>query len=62
MTKAIGLTFTAELQAAGLLGLPFAWGEDGEIVFGPAMTAEQIEAVRAVYAVHDPAAQLPEVT
>jgi len=52
--KAIGPTFSVELDAARLLGLPFAWGDDGDINFGPAMTPEQIDAVNAVYAAHDP--------
>lgn len=54
--KNIGPTFSAELSAAGLLGLPFAWAADGALTFGDAMTAEQIAAVEAVYAAHDPSA------
>lgn len=54
--KNIGPTFSAELSAAGLLGLPFAWASDGALTFGDTMTAEQIAAVEAVYLAHDPAA------
>lgn len=57
--KAIGKTFSAELSAAGLLGLPFAWGEDGDITFNAAMTQPQIDAVLAVYEAHDPQATPP---
>jgi len=52
--KAIGPGFAEELQAAGLLGLPFSWGSDGDIQFGSTMTIAQIDAVNAVYAAHDP--------
>lgn len=38
------------LKAAGLLGLPFAWGTDGSVEFGEGMTTEQIAAVEAVFA------------
>ncbi|MDR9839469.1 hypothetical protein [Herbaspirillum huttiense] len=54
MTKRIGTTFTAELESAGLLGLPFAWGEDGAFQFDERMTPEQIAQVKAVYTAHDP--------
>jgi hypothetical protein len=55
MTKAIGPNFRAELLAAGLTGLPFAWGDDGTLTFDSRMTDAQIAAVRAVYDAHDPA-------
>lgn len=54
MKKTIGATFSQELETAGLSGLPFAWGEDGEISFGEEMTNEQKAAVMAVYERHDP--------
>lgn len=54
--KAIGPTFGDEVHAAGLDGLPFAWGANGAITFGAAMTDKQKAAVLAVYAAHDPAA------
>ena len=55
--KAIGPTFFAELKTAGLTGLPFSWGADGTLHFDPSMTADQIAAVNAVYAAHDPSKQ-----
>jgi hypothetical protein len=54
MTKAIGPTFRAELAAAGLTGLPFAWGDDGSLTFDARMTPDQVAAVQAIYAAHDP--------
>lgn len=53
--KQIGPSFASELAAAGLVGLPFSWGADGSINFSPTMTAQQIAAVQAVYAAHNPA-------
>lgn len=58
--KRIGPSFPSELEAAGLLGLPFAWGEDGVFNFDPAMTEEHIDEVLAVYEAHDPSAPAPE--
>jgi hypothetical protein len=54
MAKPIGPSFYSELEAAGLVGLPFSWGADGDIQFDARMTAEQIDAVLAVYEAHDP--------
>ena len=54
MTKPIGPTFGAELDAAGLLGLPFSWGDDGSFQFDASLTAKQVRAVQAVYDAHDP--------
>lgn len=63
MTKSpIGPNFANEIAAAGLSGLPFAWGDDGEIHFDAAMTPEQIEGVNAVYAAHDPKKTDPHQT
>lgn len=59
--KAIGPTFAAELETAGLMGLPFSWDDAGDIVFGAAMTPEQTAAVAAVYAAHNPDA-IPALT
>lgn len=56
--KPIGSAFPSEIEAAGLAGLPFSWGPDGVIEFGPAMTSQQRAAVLAVVAVHD-AARVP---
>lgn len=52
--KAIGPTFSAELEAAGVLTLPFSWNADGDINFSPSMTNDQIAAVQSVYETHDP--------
>jgi hypothetical protein len=67
--KEIGPTFGDELQAAGLTGLPFSWHPDGSpmpgvnppspFLFDQRMTPEQIAAVEAVYAAHDPAKPPP---
>lgn len=55
MVKINTTKFTTELEAAGLLGLPFSWGEDGTFQFDTIrMTPEQIAAVQAVYAAHNP--------
>lgn len=54
MSKAIGPSFSSELRSAGLFGLHFAWEADGAITFGADMTQEQVDAVNAVYAAHDP--------
>ena len=54
--KQIGPTFSAEIKAASLVGLPFAWGADGKLEFDPSMTSQQRAAVLAVVAVHDPQA------
>ncbi|OZI23625.1 hypothetical protein CAL26_09290 [Bordetella genomosp. 9] len=53
--KRIGPTFGFELEAAGLLGLPFLWMSDGTITFVGDLSAAQRDAVVAVYASHDPA-------
>lgn len=55
----IGPTFYAELQAAGLAGLPFSWGEDG-LFFAASITPEQRAAIEAVLAAHDPAVTAPD--
>jgi hypothetical protein len=50
--KPVGSNFSSELKAAGLLGLPFSWGEDGQLTFGEDMSEQQITAVEAVLAAH----------
>lgn len=50
--KQIGQTFADELKGAGLIGLPFAWCDDGTFTFSYDMTPEQIAAVQAVYEAH----------
>lgn len=52
--SSIGPAFIEELAAASLLGLPFAWGDDGSVQYDERMTAEQRAAVAAVLAAHDP--------
>lgn len=54
--KAIGPTFSSELAAAGLRGLPFAWGADGSIQFDPAITDAEKILIMNVYTAHDPLA------
>lgn len=51
--KQIGPTFPAELAEAGLVGLPFSWGNDGVLSLD-VLTEAQRDAVLAVYAAHDP--------
>jgi hypothetical protein len=51
--KIIGPSFGMELEAAGLLGLPFSWGEDGLFGLENCTQSEQ-DAVNAVLAAHDP--------
>lgn len=58
----IGPAFKDELKAAGLLGLPFTWGDDGVVEFADTMTPATIAQVRAVADAHDaakPAAPAP---
>ncbi|KPH79308.1 hypothetical protein [Bosea vaviloviae] len=51
----IGPTFGAEIEAAGLLGQPFAWSADG-VTYDDRLTADQRAAIEAVVAAHDPSA------
>lgn len=50
----IGPSFAAEIEAAGLMGLPFAWSSEG-VTFGGDLTTEQRAAIEAVVAAHAPA-------
>lgn len=67
MNKRIGNSFSSELAAAGLAGLPFVWREDGSFLFtteptdlnANPMTAEQVAAVLAIYDAHNPNAEAP---
>lgn len=54
MAPKIGFNFANEIARAGLSGLPFTWGADGSINYGPAITPAQQAAIAAVYAAHDP--------
>jgi hypothetical protein len=56
----IGPNFSNELAAAGLHGLPFAWGGDGAISYGPAITSAQKTSIQAVLAAHN--AATPDLT
>lgn len=53
--KAIGPSFSYELAAAGLLGLPFTWTSDGNISFEEGVTPQQKAAIVVVYDAHNPA-------
>ncbi len=55
----IGPSFGRELEIAGLAGLPMAWGADGRITFGDAVTRQQRDAVLTVLAAHDPTKPAP---
>jgi len=59
MTKRIGPSFVSELEAAGLIGLPFSWQPDGVIIYGEDLTVEQRAILDAVVAAHDPTAPAP---
>lgn len=58
--KKLGKTFASELSAAGLLGLPFAWGSDGALSFGEQITEAQRSAIQAVYDAHVAPSDLDE--
>ncbi|GEM_PF-1200470 len=66
----LGPSFPSELAAAGLVGLPFSWSEngvnfgdvinlDGSITVNEALTPEQRDAILAVVAAHDANAEAP---
>src|SRR5215469_8462559 len=57
--KPIGPSFSAELAAAGLLGLPFSWDANGDFLFDGSMTDDQMNAVKAVIAAHSAATPGP---
>lgn len=50
----IGPSFSAELEAAGLIGLPFAWTQDGTILGRENLTPLEQSALDAVVLAHDP--------
>jgi hypothetical protein len=54
MTDVFGPTFGDEVIAAGLGGLPFAWGTDGDITGRENLSAEQNATLDDVVAAHDP--------
>lgn len=66
----IGPSFSSELTAAGLQGLPISWNPDGvnfgdvvnldgTMTLNPALSPENRAAVEAVVAAHDPTAPAP---
>ena len=52
----IGSSFATEVEAAGLMGLPFGWSSDGTISGRDNLTLQQQAALDAVIAAHDPSA------
>jgi hypothetical protein len=60
MPNAIGtegiepITFSTQLQRAGLAALPFSYGEDGTFNWGPGITQVQKDQIQAVYTRHNP--------
>jgi hypothetical protein len=54
MTDVLGPTFGDEVIAAGLGGLPFSWGPDGDIQGRERLTPEQNATLDEVVAAHDP--------
>lgn len=52
--KQLGPTFGDELIAAGLAGLPIAWGTDGAFTGRERLTDAQRATLDAVIAAHDP--------
>jgi hypothetical protein len=54
MTDVLGPTFGDEVIAAGLGGLPFSWGPDGDIQGRERLTPEQNSTLDGVVAAHDP--------
>lgn len=61
MSAIIGPNFGNEIAAAGLAGLPFSWGPDGLNTADPRLTSDQIAAIEAVLAAHNPAKPDPNV-
>lgn len=59
MTVEIGPSFAAEIEAAGLMGLPFAWGPEG-ITYGADLSEDDHARIDAVLAAHDPSRPAPE--
>lgn len=57
----IGPNFYNEIAAAGLAGLPFSWGTDGDLNYGEAITDEQRAAIEGVLASHSAARPNPTI-
>jgi len=60
MSKPIGPSFAAELQAAGLRD-GIGWDAQGGLLFGSDVAAGTRLAAQAVYAAHDPSTPAPAV-
>lgn len=56
----IGPSFAAEMEAAGLMGLPFAWDADG-ITYDDSLSPADRARVEAVLAAHDSDKPAPEI-
>lgn len=52
--RLISQTFVTEINNAGLAGLPFSWGADGEFEFSSEITQQQKDDILAIYAAHNP--------
>jgi hypothetical protein len=62
MAKQLGPTFGNEVIAAGLGGLPFAWGDTDETITGREnLTTTQNSTLDSVVAAHDPARKPPSI-
>jgi hypothetical protein len=62
MTKQLGPTFGNEVAAAGLGGLPFAWGTTDDSITGREnLTTEQNTTLDGVVAAHNPNKKLPSI-
>jgi hypothetical protein len=62
VAKPLGETFGEETLAAGLGGLPFAWGATDETITGREnLTTEQNATLDGVIAAHDPSKKLKNI-
>lgn len=52
--KKLGPSFGDEVIAAGLGGLPFSWGDDGDIQGRENLTLQQNAVLDALVEAHDP--------
>ena len=56
----IGPNFSNELEKAGLMGLPFTWGDDGSIQGKERLTPDQQTKLQAVIDAHDSSKANPQ--
>ena len=61
VTTVFGPSFSRELAAAGLAGLPVSWTDDGDVLGRDNLESGQQALLDAVIAAHDPAARTPEM-